>query len=60
MVNVVGAGVGHGAGVAVSVEAEKAGVKVAGCMGGDVIFAVLVGGTRAEGADSFCESLLAR
>jgi len=60
MVNVAGAGAGHGAGVAVSVEAEKAEVEVPGCVGGDMISAVLVGGMRAEGADSFCKSLLAR
>ena len=58
MVKVIGAGAGHRAGVAVSVEAEKAEVEVAGCVGSNMISVVLAGGMRAEGADSFCESLL--
>ena len=57
--NVAGAGAGHGAGVAVSVEAESADVAIAGGGGGDAISTVLAGGMRAEGADSFCKSLLA-
>ena len=45
--------------MAVSVEAEKAGVAISGYGGDDVISMVLAGGMRAEGADSFCKSLLA-
>ena len=60
MVNVAGSGVGHGAGVAVSVEAGNGDVAIAGGGGGDAISTVLAGGTRAEGADTFCRSLLAR
>lgn len=59
MVNVAGAGDGHGAELAVSVGVEKAEV-VAGSGGDDFISAVTAGGSRAEGADSFCKSLLAR
>ena len=55
-----GAGVGHGAGVAVAVEAEKAEGAVEGNEGSDVNSMVSAGGTRAGGAESFCDSLLAR
>jgi len=60
MVNVVGAGAGHGAGVAVAVGAEKAEGAVEGNEGSDVNSVVSAGGTRAGGAESFCDSLLAR
>jgi len=40
--------------------ATQRGVVVMNTPGGNTISTVLVGGTRAEGADSFCKSLLAR